>query len=115
VKGQFSIRNSTLGKQEGKYTVMLYHSTGIIENSTIEGSSWLRIGSILDCKQVSISGTDDIFVTEDETVTLQIFNSSVFGEKLIKSGPGTSIRANIFALSDARDFEGGENIKIDAI
>lgn len=114
--GQFSLRNSVLGRTVLNYTVIMENSTGIIESSTLEGPSLLKTGSVLDCRQSSIVGGDeDLFETEDETVTLQLFNCTVFGERLIKSGPGTSIRANVVALSEAREFEGGENTKLESI
>lgn len=114
--GQFSLRNSVLGRTVLDYTLNMTHSTGIIESSTLEGPSLLKTGSVLDCRQSSIvGGNEDLFETEDETVTLQMFNCTVFGERLIKSGPGTSIRANVIALSEAREFEGGENTKLESI
>jgi len=116
VNGQFLIRNSTIGVNElSVYSVTLKNGIGLVESSTIEGSCMLHSGSVLDCKQTSVIGTDDLFQTEDETVTLQMFNCTVYGSNLVKSGPGTSIRANVVALSDATVFEGGENVKIDSV
>lgn len=114
-KGQFSVTNCTIGKALVDYTISLRDGVGLVETSTIEGSSRLGANSVLDCKHSSIIGTDDLFETENETTTLQLFNCVVYGDKLIKSGPGTSIRSNVTALSDAVAFEGGENVKIESI
>jgi hypothetical protein len=117
--GQFLIRNSTIGTNEtypvSMYSITLNNGIGLVESSTIEGSCMLHSGSVLDCKQTAVIGTDDLFQTQDETVTLQLFNCTVYGNNLIKSGPGTSIRSNVVALSDATVFEGGENLKIDSV
>ncbi len=130
-EGKFIVRNSSIGTKETapsytvpSYTIEMENSIGVIESSTIEGSTKLGASTILDCKQTCIVGkervdgehsTEDLFETFDETTTLQLFNCTVYGYGLVKSGLGTSIRANVIALSDAVGFEGGENIKIESI
>lgn len=114
--GNFIVRNTSIGTTLPEYAIDISNSMGIIESCTIEGSTKLGISTVLDCKQTSIvGGEEDLFETFDETTTLQLFNCTVYGAGLIKSGPGTSIRANVIALSDAVGFEGGENIKIESI
>lgn len=114
-QGQFSVTNSTIGKPLADYTISLKGGIGLVETSTIEGESLVGSNSVLDCKHTSVIGEDDLFETEDETSTVQLFSCVVYGSNLIKSGPGTSIRFNVSALSDAVGFEGGENVKIESI
>ena len=113
--GNILARCSIIGSDKSKYCIKLYKGMMSIENCTIEGVSHLLEESVLDCKNSSIIGNDVLFQTEDETSVLQLFNCTVFGERLIKNGPGKSTRFNITALSTAKDFEGGENIKIESI
>lgn len=114
--GQFILVNSNVGKLPTyNYSIIMNGGIGIIETSTIEGSSQINRESVLECKHTSIVGTNDLFETEDETSTLQLFNCNVTGNGLIKSGAGTSIRGNVISLGDAILFDGGENIKIENI
>lgn len=115
VEGYVLIRCSTIGSDKNNYAIELRQGMISVENCTIEGSSYLFNESVFDCKNSSVIGNNDLFQTQHETATLQLFNCTVFGEKLIKNGPGKSVRFNLVALSIAKDFEGGENTKIESI
>lgn len=112
---QFVMVNCVIGGNR-EFNVILNHSSGLIESSNIEGSTLIRNESILDCRQTSIVGENDLFVVEEYISTLQLFNCVLYGNSVnIKTGAGTSIRGNCIALSNANQFEGGENIKVENV
>lgn len=114
MNSQFVILNCVIhGNSE--FSIDIEKSFGLIESSTIEGSTLIKNESVLECKQTSVVGSKDLFIVEDYTSTVQLFNCVLYGNELIKSGAGTSIRANCVALSNANQFEGGENIKIESV
>lgn len=90
-------------------------TTCSIEASTIEGSTQMSGKTILDCKQSNIVGmntTEDLFTVSDPESVLQLFNCTVTGQSRIKSGPGSSVRANVIALGSANVFTGGKDVKL---
>ncbi len=118
INGQFSIANSSLGREIGTNTLhLVQNSSGFIESSAVNGQTFIGSSSVLECRNSSLIGNEneDLVDTEDETSTFQIFNCTVYGSGNIKVGAGTSIRSNVIPLSEAVDFIGGENIKIEPV
>ena len=112
INADISLKNCIITHDE--YALNLDNTKCVVESCTIEGHSKLKNESVLDCKNVVVIGNQDLFQTEEKT-TVQLFGCMVTGKALIKSGPGTSIRGNVFALGSAKEFVDGDNIKLDVI
>lgn len=111
-KAQLIATNSTFGEYPNVTNIHAKNqSIIVIDSSTIEGLSAATDTSIIEMRGSAIVGQGDLF-NIDSASTLQLFSSTVYGDTFVKTGPGTSIRAGIHALSDAIEFTGGENIKL---
>lgn len=112
INGNLVARMCSLDNEEKEYALHVSAAICVLDSCTLKGCTWIE-KSVLDCKRTEVIGDADtfnLFETQDEETTVQLFGCTVFGDKKIKVGPGTSIRANVIALGTATEFEGGVNV-----
>ncbi len=105
-------RMCSLDNEEKEYALHVSEAICVLDTCALKGCAWVE-KSVLDCKRTDVIGDADtfnLFETQDSDTTVQLFNCTVFGDKKIKTGPGTSIRGNVMALGTATEFEGGTNV-----